>query len=66
MRRILLVGVAEAHLGEGGTTSGIMDEGLDDTLDIPVALSKVESAELGSSFPGPVVGLRMQQGRTLE
>lgn len=45
-----LVGVAELDLGERSTTAGVVDDLLDNTADVSVSLSEVESAELGGGL----------------
>ena len=58
----MLVAVAELNNGEGGTTTRIVNNVLDDTLHVSVALSKVERAELGSALP--VLGVGLENGTT--
>jgi len=54
---LVLVRVAENDAGERGTTTGVMNDFLDDTLDVAVSLSEIQRAELGSSFTVLVVAL---------
>lgn len=42
-----LVGVLEGDLGEGSTTTGVVDDLLHDSAEVAIALSVVESSELG-------------------
>lgn len=51
-----LVGVAELDLGEGSTTTGIVNDLLDNTTGVSVTLSEVESAELGGGLVQAGVG----------
>lgn len=51
-----LVGVAEGDFGEGRTTAGIVDDVLDDTADVAMALSVIEGPELRWGFVQPGVG----------
>lgn len=51
-----LVGVAELDLGEGSTTTGIVDNLLDDTTGVSVSLSVVECPELGRGLVQTGVG----------
>jgi hypothetical protein len=44
------VGVTEDDLGQGSTTTGVVDDLLHDTANIAVSLSEVESAELGGGL----------------
>jgi len=53
---LVAVGVTEDHAGEGGTTSGIVDDLLDEATNVSRALSVVEGAELGGSLPVLHVG----------
>lgn len=45
-----LVGVTELDLGEGSTTTGIVDNLLHDTTDVSMTLSVVKGTELGGSL----------------
>jgi len=45
-----LVGVSEDDLSEGSSTSRVVNDLLDDTLDVAMSLSVVEGAELGSTL----------------
>ena len=51
-----LVRVTELDLGEGSTTTGIVDDLLDDTTGVSVALSVVEGTELSGSLVQTGVG----------
>lgn len=62
--QVVLVRVAENNAGEGGTTTGVMDDLPDNTLDVAVTLGEVERAELGSSLSVLGVGLE-DTARTL-
>lgn len=48
---------SSADLGQGGTTCGVMDDIRHNSTDVAIALSGIELAELGNSFPVRVVGL---------
>jgi hypothetical protein len=50
------VGVAEDDLGEGGTTTRVVDDVADDTAEVSVALGIVEVAELGRGLVQARVG----------
>ena len=52
---LVLVGVAEGDDGEGGTTSGVVDDVLDDALDVAVTLGIVQRTQLGGSLAVLVV-----------
>ena len=52
----VLVGVVELDLGEGGSTSGVMDDVLHDTTDVTLPLGVVVHTELGGTLTGPGVG----------
>lgn len=54
---LVAVGVAEDDAGERSTTAGIVDDLLDNTTDIAVALSKVEWAEASRVLVQAGVGL---------
>ena len=47
---LVLVRVTEDDLGEGSTTTGVVDDLLDDTTDVTVTLSVIEVSKLGSSL----------------
>lgn len=53
---LVLVGVSEDDLGEGSTTTGVMDDLLDNTSDVSVSLGVVEISELSSALSEPGVG----------
>ena len=46
---LVLVRVAELHAGQGGTTAGLVLDGLDDTAHEAVTLSVVQNAQLGGA-----------------
>lgn len=48
--------VAEGHNGDGGTATGVVDDGFDDTLDVTVAFGVIKLAELAGTLAGLVVG----------
>lgn len=52
----VLVGVLELDLGDGGSTSGVVDDVLHDAPDVAVLLGVVEGAELHGSLTGAGVG----------
>jgi len=54
---LVLVGVTEGYLSQGSTTAGVVDDVLDDTLDVAMTLSKVNSSQGWLAFPCAVVGL---------
>ena len=47
---LVLVRVTEDDLGEGSTTTGVVDDLLDDTTDVTVTLSVIEVSKLSSSL----------------
>jgi hypothetical protein len=47
----VLVGVLELNLGEGGTPARVVDDVLHHTLDVALALGKVELTVLGGALP---------------
>ena len=49
---LVLVGVGELDLGDGGTASGVVNDVLDDAADVAVLLGVVKGAELHSALPG--------------
>jgi hypothetical protein len=51
-----LVDLAELDLGERGTTSGIVNDVFDDTLDVSITLGVIKRTKLGSSLPVGIVG----------
>jgi hypothetical protein len=51
----VMISIAELHLAKRSTTTGIVDNVIDDTLDVSVALSEVDGAKLSSSLA--VVGV---------
>lgn len=55
----VLVGVAEDNLGEGSTTSGVMDDLLNETTNVARTLGEVEGAELGGTDAVGGVGLEI-------
>ena len=58
-----LVGVTELDLGEGSTTTGIVDDLLHDTTGVSMTLSVVKGTELGGSLVQTGVS-RWKQGKT--
>lgn len=52
--------VSENNTGKGGTTSFVVDDFLDHTLNVTLSLSKIKSPVLGSTLAAMGVGL--QQG----
>mmetsp|Transcript_25358 Transcript_25358/g.58395 ORF Transcript_25358/g.58395 Transcript_25358/m.58395 type:complete len:227 (-) Transcript_25358:15-695(-) len=58
----VLVRVTEVDNGEGGTTTRIVDDVLDDALDVTSALSKVQRTELGGTLTAMGVGLEDAPG----
>ena len=58
----MLVHTAELNHSKGSTTAGIVDDLLDHTLDIAVALSKVQRAQLGRTLS--VLGVGLENGTT--
>lgn len=61
----VFVRIAEFNLGKGSSTSGIMDNALDDTPNVAVPFGVVESAVVGSSHSPRLVGLEDTLGLTL-
>mmetsp|Transcript_10669 Transcript_10669/g.20399 ORF Transcript_10669/g.20399 Transcript_10669/m.20399 type:complete len:219 (+) Transcript_10669:436-1092(+) len=59
------VGVAEGNAGHRGTTSGVVEDLLDDTLDVAVALREVKRAHLGGALAVRVVRLEDGAGGAL-
>lgn len=53
----VLVGVLELHNGKRGTPARIVDDVIDDTLDVALALGEVELTVLGGALP--VEGVRL-------
>jgi len=53
----VFVGISELNLGEGSTTSGVVHNAFDNTLDVTLALSKVKRTVLSRSLSGGYVGL---------
>ena len=53
----VFVGVTEDDLGDGSTTSGIVDDLLDETTEVARALGEVDGTELGSTNTVGGVGL---------
>lgn len=56
----MVVSIAELHLVKRSTTTGVMDNVVDDTLDVSVALGKVDGAKLCGSLA--VVGVSSEDG----
>lgn len=56
-----MVGVAELHLGDGGTSARVMQNLLDDTTNVTVLLSVIQSAKLDSSLAR--ASMRFEDGR---
>ena len=54
------VGIPEVSDGEGGTTAGVMDDVLDDSLDVAVPLGEVDGTE--SRLALPVLGVGHEDG----
>lgn len=46
----VLVGMSERDLGQGGSSSGVVDDFLHDSFDVTVSLGMIKSSVLGSSF----------------
>jgi len=59
----VLVLVTEDDLGERSTTTGVVDDFLDDTANIAVALSIIERSQLGSTLT--VSGVRLEDSSRL-
>ena len=57
----VLVGVLELNLSKGGTPARVVDDILDHTLDVALALGKVELTVLGGALP--VEGVRLHSRR---
>jgi len=55
--QLVLEGVSEDDLSEGSSTSGIVDDVLDDSFDVAVSLSKVQDSVVGGTLSVVVVGL---------
>mmetsp|Transcript_25117 Transcript_25117/g.24868 ORF Transcript_25117/g.24868 Transcript_25117/m.24868 type:complete len:216 (+) Transcript_25117:256-903(+) len=55
--QLVAVAVVEDDAGQGGTTAGVVDDLLDHSADVAVALNKVEGAQLGGTLPVVGVGL---------
>lgn len=55
--RFVLVGVAEHNLGEGGTTSGVVDDLTNHTTEVSRSLSIIQRAELRGTDTVVGVGL---------
>jgi len=47
---LVLVRISESDLGERSTSSGVVNDILDDTLDIPLFLRVIESSESSRSY----------------
>ncbi len=58
----VVVSIAELHLAEGSTTTGVVDNVVDDTLDVSVALGEVDGAKLCGSLA--VVSVSSEDGAT--
>lgn len=54
---LVLVGVPESHLCQGGSTAWVMDDILDHPLDVAMTLSKINWTQRRLAFPGAGVGL---------
>ena len=54
---LVLVGVAEGHTGERSTSSRVVDDLSDNTLDVSLLLGVVESSVLGGALAGSGYGL---------
>ncbi len=57
----VLVGVLELNLSKGGTPARVVDDILDHTLDVALALGEIELTVLGSALP--VEGVRLHSQR---
>ena len=58
----VVVSIAELHLAKRGTTAGIVNNVVDDTLDVSVTLGEVDGAKLCGSLA--VVGVSSEDGAT--
>jgi len=56
--QLVAVRVAEAHLGQGRTTAGVVDDVLDDALNVTMALSVVHSTQARCALAS--VGVRLE------
>jgi hypothetical protein len=59
---LLPVGVTELDLGEGGTTTGVVDNLLDDSTDVTGTLGEVKGAQLGGALAQTSVRLEDSSG----
>lgn len=55
---LVTVLITELDLGEGSTTTGIVDDLTDDTTDVAVTLGEIESTELGGALA--VLGVSLE------
>jgi len=58
----VVVSIAELDLAEGSATTGVVNNVVDDTLDVSVALGEVDGAKLSGSLA--VVGVSSEDGTT--
>lgn len=61
----VFVGIAELDLGQRSTSSGVVDDALDNTTNVAVPFGIVKSAVVGSSNPPRLVGFEDTLGLTL-
>ena len=54
---LVVVGIAELDLGNGGTSTGVMEDFLDDTTDVAMLLGVVERTELDRTLASAAVAL---------
>lgn len=57
LAKLVLVWVSEDDDSQWGTTAGVVDDFLDDSLDVSIALGEVDGSELGCSLAVLVVAL---------
>ena len=57
---LVTVGVEELNLGDGSTTTGVMNDLLDDTTDVAMLLGVVDGTKLRSTLAG--TGVRVEDG----
>ena len=57
---LVLVRMTELDGGKGSTTSGVVDDALDDTTDVAMALGEIERTILSSTLS--VSGVRVENG----
>jgi len=59
---VLPVGITELDLGEGGATTGVVDNLLDDSANVTGTLGEIEGAQLGGTLAQTSVRLENSSG----